>query len=47
MRSILWGNGAGWKKFLNFLLLHIEGSYEKYIRENEKFQSIKEYSPAE
>ena len=32
---------------LIFLLLHIEGSYEKYIRENEKSQRLKEYSPAE
>ena len=40
-----------WLKYLisilNFLLLHIEGSYEKYISENEKSQGLKEYSSAE
>ena len=40
-----------WLKYLIsiliFLLLHIEGSYEKYISENEKSQSLKEYSSAE
>ena len=35
------------EEIFEFLLLHIEGSYEKYIRENEKFQRLKEYSPAE